>query len=126
MQRPKWLGAWPLAALGTVSAIGLTVPATAAASPLNPASPQARLLSDLFWITLGIALIVFVAVEFLIIYTALRFRKPRGVTLPEPQQITGNTRLEILWTVLPAVLLAVLFVLSVRGMALLGTLPADA
>ena len=101
-------------------------PAAASASPLTPASPQARLSSDLFWITIGIAVVVLVAVEFLLVYTSLRFRRQPGVDAPEPPQIHGNTRLEAMWTIIPAVLLVSLFVISVRAMAEIGSVPADA
>jgi cytochrome c oxidase subunit 2 len=101
-------------------------PATASASPLTPASPQARLSSDLFWITIGIAMVVLVAVEFLLLYTSLRFRRPRGVDQPEPSQIHGNTRLEAMWTLIPAIILVSLFIISVRTMAELGSVPTDA
>jgi cytochrome c oxidase subunit 2 len=90
--------------------------ATARASPLTPASPQARLTSDLFWITLGIAMLVLLAVEFLIVYTSLRFRPRRGLApTAEPPQIHGNTRVEIVWTTIPAIILAIIFVPSVKA-----------
>ena len=112
----------PLAAAVAV----LLAPATAQAAQLNPASPQAGLIRDLFWITMAIALVVFFAVEALLIYTSLRFRRRGPVDQPEPQQIHGNTRLEILWAVLPAVILVSLFIVSVRSMAELGSAPANA
>jgi cytochrome c oxidase subunit II len=101
-------------------------PGTAFANPLTPASPQARLESDLFWITIGIAMVVLVAVEFLLIYTSLRFRKRPGVVQPEPAQIHGNTRLELMWSILPAIILVSLFIVSVRTMAQVGNVPSNA
>jgi cytochrome c oxidase subunit 2 len=83
-------------------------------------------LSDLFWITMGSALLVFIAVEFLIIYTALRFRKRPGTPETEPYQLHGNTRLEVMWTILPALLLVSLFIISVRGMSQVSSFPANA
>jgi cytochrome c oxidase subunit 2 len=104
----------------------LLAPASAQAAQLNTASPQAGLLRDLFWITMGVALVVFFAVEALLIYTALRFRRRGPVDQPEPQQIHGNTRLEIMWTILPAVILISLFAVSVRSMAELASVPPNA
>lgn len=104
----------------------LLSPAPVGASPLTPASPQARLQADLFWVTLGIALVILVVVEFLLIYTSLRFRKRAGGPEIEPPQIHGNTRLEVMWSILPAVILVSLFVISVRTMANLGSAPPNA
>jgi cytochrome c oxidase subunit 2 len=115
----------PTLAAGVAGLAATSGPLPAAAGPLTPASPQAGLASDLFWITLGVALIVLVAVEFLIVYTSIRFRKRPGLVMPEPAQIHGNTRLEILWSVLPALLLISLGIVSVRAMGQLGAIPAD-
>jgi cytochrome c oxidase subunit 2 len=116
----------PIAASALAILTALLGPPTVAANPLTPASPQARLMSDLFWITLGVAGIVLVAVEFLIVYTALRFRMRPGLAMQEPPQIHGNTRLEVMWSVLPAVLLIALGIISVRSMTRLGEIPRDA
>jgi cytochrome c oxidase subunit 2 len=128
MRRLLWLGGLAIVAGACLALPALLGPDTASASPLTPASPQARLSSDLFWITIGIAVVVLVAVEFLLIYTSLRFRRQPGLDLdaPEPVQIHGNTRLEAMWTILPAVILVSLFIISVRAMAEVGSVPADA
>lgn len=109
-----------------VGAAVLLDPTVVRATPLTPASPQARREADLFWLTIAIAMVVLVAVEFLIIYTSLRFRRRRGVVLSEPPQIHGNTRLELMWSVLPAVILISLFIVSVRTMAQVSAVPSDA
>jgi cytochrome c oxidase subunit 2 len=127
MQRLGGRGAQLVIGAGLAAGLAvITEPLTAAAGPLTPASPQAGLASDLFWITLGVALIVLVAVEFLIVYTSIRFRKRPGLVMPEPAQIHGNTRLEIMWSVLPALLLISLGIISVRAMGQLGAIPANA
>lgn len=61
----------------------------------------------LFWGT-----IVFVVVEIALIYTIIRFRKRPGG--PAPKQIHGNAALEITWTVIPAVILVLIAVPTVR------------
>lgn len=114
------------AALMAAAASAPFAPATVQAAQLNPASPQAGLIRDLFWITMAIALVVFFAVEALLIYTSLRFRRRGPADQPEPRQIHGNTRLEILWAILPAVILISLFIVSARSMGELGSAPANA
>jgi cytochrome c oxidase subunit II len=57
---------------------------------------------NLLWI--GSA-IVFVLVEGLLIYAIIRGRKPGRMIHGRPVPVHGNTRLEILWTVIPAIVI---------------------
>jgi cytochrome c oxidase subunit II len=61
----------------------------------------------LFWGTL-----VFILVEAALIFVVLRYRRRAG--RPDPKHVHGNTTLEILWTVLPAVILVLIAVPTVR------------
>src|SRR5262245_20837618 len=61
-----------------------------------------QLFANTFWWTIGILLLV----ELLIVFSMVRFRERAGQ--PKPKQIHGNVRLELLWTVIPAVI--VLFI----------------
>jgi cytochrome c oxidase subunit 2 len=71
---------------------------------LDPAGPVAQKQADLYWLVFWIAAGVFVLVEGLLVYAMIRFR--RRSADDTPRQIHGNTRLEIMWTILPALLLA--------------------
>jgi cytochrome c oxidase subunit II len=94
-------------------AAGLTVLLSACSdnlrqSSLNPAGPEARridrLFDPVFWIAVG----VFVLVEGLLVIAVIRFRhRPNQ---PVPVQVHGNRRMEIAWTIAPALLLAVIAV----------------
>jgi cytochrome c oxidase subunit 2 len=83
-------------------------------SALEPASPVSAAIADLHNVVLLIAAGVFVVVEGLIVFAAFRFRR-RATDAGEPPQIHGNTRLEIAWTVAPAIIVVALFVLAVRA-----------
>jgi cytochrome c oxidase subunit II len=72
---------------------------------LDPAGPQARTIDNLLTPVLIVAAIVFVLVQGGVLYLAWRFRRHDGDD-ELPEQIHGNTKLEIGWTVLPAVILA--------------------
>lgn len=61
----------------------------------------------LFWGTL-----VFVVVELGLVYTIIRFRKRPGG--PEAKQIHGNAALEITWTAVPAVILVLIAIPTVK------------
>jgi cytochrome c oxidase subunit 2 len=72
-----------------------------------------RDIAHLFSILIWLGTIVFVFVEAILLYTLLRFRRRRGATV-EPKQVHGNTTLEILWTIIPAVVLVFIAVPTVR------------
>ena len=56
--------------------------------------------------------IVFVFVEALLVYTIVRFRKREGA--PAPRQVHGHAGLEVAWTAIPVVILALIAVPTVR------------
>jgi len=83
-------------------------------SPFNPGSPQAQVISNLFTWNLVIAGIIFVLVTGLTLYSLSRFRGRAGMA--EPRQVRGNTRLEVAWTIAPALVLAVVFGFTIPAM----------
>jgi cytochrome c oxidase subunit 2 len=83
-------------------------------SVLAPSSPQADQIAGLFWALLGIAAVVFVVTEVLLIVALVRFRDRAGAR--EPDQIHGNVRLETAWTLAPALIVAGIFVATVTTM----------
>lgn len=83
-----------------------------AQNSLKPKGKAAQQIQDLFIPVVIIAVIVFVVVAGIAIFSVIRFRsRPNS---PEPVQVHGNTRLEIGWTLLPLVILAVVSVFSIR------------
>ncbi|HEV3485286.1 MAG TPA: cytochrome c oxidase subunit II, partial [Vicinamibacterales bacterium] len=66
----------------------------------------------LFSILIWLGTFVFVFVEAILLYTLVRFKRQRGA--PDPKQVHGNTTLEILWTIIPAVVLVFIAVPTVR------------
>jgi cytochrome c oxidase subunit II len=78
-------------------------------------TPQGGAIVNLFILEIVLATLVVVAVAAAVFYAMVRFRDRPGA--PEPPQIHGNTKLELAWTAAPALLLVVLYVLTVRTMA---------
>lgn len=91
---------------------------------LAPEGPVADKQAELYWLVFWIAVGVFVIVEGLLVYALYRFRR-RGPD-DTPRQIHGNTRLEILWTIIPALLLAGVAVPTVGTIFDLAQTPTDA
>jgi cytochrome c oxidase subunit 2 len=110
-----------------LAAVLLASPSPAAAQPwvVAPASDGADVISQLFWFTLVLATIVFVMVEGLLIYSSLRFRRRAPLPAREPPQIHGNTRLEVMWATVPALILIGLFGITVSRLGDLSQIPTD-
>ena len=84
--------------------------------PPEPKTDAGRDVFNLYIIVLILAGIVFVAVEGFILYAVVRYRrKPGDDTLPE--QLHGNTTVEIIWTLIPTVIVFILFGFSMVTLA---------
>ncbi len=80
---------------------------------LLPLSDFARIGDHVQDQTFYWALGVFILVEGALLYSVFRFRgRPDD---PEPSQIHGNTTIEIIWTLIPALILAAIAVPTVKG-----------
>jgi cytochrome c oxidase subunit 2 len=114
-----------IAALASIVVLAATAaPAAAQSWVVAPASASAETVSQLFWLTLVLAAIVFLLVEGLLIYSSLRFRRRAALPLREPPQIHGNTRLEVMWATVPALILVGLFGITVTRLGELSQLPS--
>jgi cytochrome c oxidase subunit II len=80
---------------------------------LDTHGPVAEQETFLFWVVLVIAVIIFVGVEGMLIFNIIRFREKPGT--PAPKQVHGNLTVEAIWTALPALVLLVVLVFTVRG-----------
>jgi cytochrome c oxidase subunit II len=79
--------------------------------PPPPATAQAEEISELYDIIFAIAVVIFVVVEGLIIWSILRYRRrPEDVDLPP--QTHGNNLVEALWTIIPTVIVLYMFAIS--------------
>ncbi|HEY5578321.1 MAG TPA: cytochrome c oxidase subunit II, partial [Acidimicrobiia bacterium] len=82
---------------------------------LDPAGPIARRIDGLFWLTFGVAAVIFVIVEGGILIAAFVFRDRKSrKEAKEPKQTHGNPKLEVAWTVVPVLILVALAVPTVK------------
>nr|WP_319633396.1 cytochrome c oxidase subunit II [Paenibacillus psychroresistens] len=82
-------------------------------SALHPRGPVAREQLDLVILSLGIMIFVLVIVFAIYFYVLIRFRKRKGDE-SIPEQVEGNHVLEIIWTVVPIILLLIIAVPTVQ------------
>ena len=84
--------------------------------PLSPIKPQglvARQDDNLYEVVSVLSYAVFVIVGGLMIFASIYYRRRRNQT-SEPRQIFGNSPLELTWTFIPIVIVALLFTLGVQ------------
>ena len=101
----------PLACLSLLAlAFALTGTALAGNGGIAPPAetPQAGRIQDLHWLLLGISGVIFVIVEGALIAFAIRFRNAGRARDLEGPQIRGHTRLELIWTAIPVLILGVI------------------
>jgi len=77
-------------------------------SPRGPDSPQASGIADIWWMLVAITGAIFILVEGALILFIFRFRSRGRSRDLEGPQIHGATRLELIWTAIPIVILAAL------------------
>ena len=82
-------------------------------STLHPKSDLTSTIDGVFMNTVWWALLVFVLVEGALLYVIFRYRGKADDG--EPSQVHGNTLLEIIWTAIPALILAMIAVPTVRA-----------
>jgi cytochrome c oxidase subunit 2 len=79
--------------------------------PPTAVTSQAKDTRGLYDIVFGIAVAIFVAVEGLIVWSVLRYRRKPGDN-ELPVQTHGNNFIEIVWTLIPTVIVLYLFAIS--------------
>ena len=94
---------------------GLTMLA-AQTSPTNifaPASTPAHSIHELYLFVLAVTGVIFLVVFGMLTYAAVKYRSRPG-DKGEPTQIYGSDQLELAWTVIPVLIVMVLFLSSAR------------
>jgi cytochrome c oxidase subunit II len=76
-------------------------------TPVDPKSPNAEAISDTYYLLLVVTGVVFFAVEIALVVFLLKYRRRNRPFDAEGPQIHGNTQLEVMWTVVPVVLVAI-------------------
>ena len=80
---------------------------------MAPEGPDARKIDSLSDLVFAVAIVVFFVVEIMLVAVLFKFRA-RGDETELPKQTHGNAKLEVLWTIIPALILAFIAVPTVR------------
>ena len=79
-----------------------------------PASTPARAIYDLSLFVLAVTAVIFVIVASLLVYAIVKFRGRAADAGREPAQVYGSTQIELAWTVIPVLIVVVLFLATAR------------
>ena len=79
-----------------------------------PASTPAGAIVDLSMVVLSITAVIFVVVASLLVYAVVKFRATPANEDREPAQVYGSTQIELAWTIVPILIVLVLFAATAR------------
>src|SRR6201987_5032177 len=91
-----------------------------------PASTPAKSIADLSVFVLVITGIIFVVVFALLVYSVVKFRGRATDAGREPAQVYGSTQIELAWTIIPILIVVVLFLATARGIHAIQDAPKPA
>jgi len=110
---PKQVRPWSVSA---ACLLAFAYPAFAG-SPTNifdPAGTPARSIFSLSMLVLSVTLVIFLIVAGLLLYALIRFRQRPTDTASEPAQVYGSNQIELSWTVIPILIVVMLFLSTTR------------
>ncbi len=99
------------ALVAALAALAFAAPALAqngGLTPVEPASENAQAIYDAYILILFVTGFVFVAVEATLLVFLVRYRRGNRARTAEGPQVRGHTRIEVAWTIVPVLLLAII------------------
>jgi cytochrome c oxidase subunit 2 len=103
---------------GLLLATGLCIAATPTDHPVpnifEPHSTPAESIRDLSHFVLGVTGLIFLVVFSLLTYAVVKFRRRPADAGREPAQVYGSTQIELAWTIIPILIVVVLFLATAR------------
>jgi len=97
-----------LAVLLALAAAGVAAATNGGFTPVQPESPNASHTQTAYYLILGFTSAIFVLVESVLVLFIWKYRSRGRDRTVEGAQVLGHTRLELLWTVIPVLILAVI------------------
>lgn len=124
VRRPVLLALTVLVAL---AAAGAAPAGNGGFTPVDPASPSASRIDDIYWVLVGVAAFIVLVVFGPLLVFIVRFRHRGRDRAVEGPQIRGNNRLEIGWTIgATLIVLGLVVVVLYKVPGIQDPAPADA
>ena len=106
--RRKLLPVLAFAVVATLLGAGAAAAANGGFAPQPPASPNAQGIRTAYWWIFGFTAAIFVLVETLLLVFVVKYRSRGRARTVEGAQVHGHTRLELIWTAGPVIILAII------------------
>ncbi len=111
------------AVFAAIAAFCVLLPAAAALADAGfarpeifaPVSTPALMIRDLAWLVVAICAAIFTLVGGLLAYAVIRFRARPGDPDREPAQVYGSRPIELAWTIVPTIIVFILFLATARS-----------
>jgi cytochrome c oxidase subunit 2 len=94
--------------------LGAPVDSSQTLNIFRPASTPADSIFHLSLLVLAVTGLIFLVVFSLIVYAMVKFRRRGGEDGREPPQVYGSNQVELAWTVIPVLIVVVLFLATAR------------
>ena len=96
--------------------MNLTAATAGPATPsmFAPVSTPAFAIRDLSFLVLAIVTLIFIVVAGVTVYAIIRYRHRPGDDRRDPPQVYGSTQIELAWTVVPFLIVIILFLTTTR------------
>lgn len=113
-----------LVVLLALATAGVAAASNGGFTPVTPASPNASHTQTAYYVILGFTVAIFVLVEGLLVVFIWKYRQRGRNRTVEGAQVHGHTRLELIWTVIPVLILCVIGVVVFVELPKINDAPA--
>jgi len=113
-------------ALTVLATAGVAAAANGGFTPESAHSPNAHRINTAYWVVLAFTSVIFVAVEGALVLFIWKYRSRGRARTDDGAQVHGHTRLEVIWTVIPVVILAVIGIVVFYELPVISDAPAAA
>jgi cytochrome c oxidase subunit 2 len=120
------LPSFVLAVLVALATAGVAAAANGGFTPVTPESPNASHTQYAYYLILGFTSAIFVLVESLLVVFVWKYRSRGRSREVEGAQVHGHTRLELIWTAFPVVILAIIAAFVFYELPSIDSAPAAA
>jgi cytochrome c oxidase subunit 2 len=119
------LSTFVIAVVAALATAGVATATNGGLTPISPASPNAHHTVTAYWVIVGFTAVIFFVVEGLLVVFIWKYRsRGRGREVEGPQ-VHGHTRLEMIWTVIPVIILCVIGIVVFSLLPKIDSAPAS-
>jgi cytochrome c oxidase subunit 2 len=119
------LPSFVLVVLFALATAGVAAAANGGFTPVTPESPNASHTQTAYYVILGFTSAIFLLVEGLLVVFIVKYRRRGRGRAVEGAQVHGHTRLELIWTVIPVLILCVIGVVVFVELPKINDAPAS-